>query len=88
MKGRTVTIWDGVQYRQVSEQEAKRLVDKDMAQVMSRGMVGGTEMKFRRDFTGYQTREVRAEKPVAPAPVAAPKPAKKKKAKKKKAIQK
>ena len=83
MKGRFVTIWDGVQYRQVSPKEADRLVEKDMAQKMP---IGGTEMKFRRDFTGYQTREVRAEKPSAPKPTPKAEPKKatpKKKAKSK-----
>ena len=77
MKGRVVTIWDGIQYRQVSEKEAERLVEKDMAQVMP---VGGTEMKFRKQFTGYTTREVRAETKPAPAPE--PKPAPKPEAEK------
>jgi len=65
-RGRVVTIWDGKQYRQVSEKEGERLVEKDMAQIMSRGLIGGTEMKHRRDFTGYQTREIRAKEPVMP----------------------
>ena len=67
MRGKVVTIWDGIQYRQVSPEEAARLVKKDMAQICP---VGGTEMKFRRDFTGYQTREVRAE--FRPAPIKEP----------------
>ena len=63
---RYVTIWDGIQYLQVPEDEGARLVEKDMAQIMP---VGGTEMKFRKDFTGYRTREVRAADPKpSPAP--------------------
>lgn len=65
-KGRFITIWDGVQYRHVSPQEADRLVEKDMAQKMP---VDGTAMKFRKDFSGYQTREVRPAKPEPPVVV-------------------
>ena len=65
MRGKVVTIWDGIQYRQVSPEEAARLVKKDMAQICP---VGGTEMKFRKQFTGYQTREVRADAPAVPTP--------------------
>jgi len=71
-----VTIWDGIQYRQVSREEATRLVDADMAQIMTDGLVAGTEMRFRKQFTGYNTRQVKAATP-------AKKKVAKKKAKKK-----
>ena len=71
-KGRFVTIWDGVQYRQVSPQEADRLVGKDMAQKMP---IDGTAMKFRKDFTGYRTREVRAQPNPIPTPAMVEPPA-------------
>jgi len=55
------TIWDGVAYRQVSPEEAAKLVKEDKAQDCSERMLSATELKFRRDFKGYQTREVRAD---------------------------
>ena len=65
MKGRVVTIWDGLAYRHATQEEAERLVREDKAQICP---VDGTRMKFRKQFTGYMTREMRA----APAPVEAP----------------
>ena len=62
-KGRIVTIWDGIQYRRVGIDEANRLVEADMAQLCDKAQSDMRDRKFRRDFTGYKTREVRAEKP-------------------------
>ena len=64
-KGRHLTVWDGLAYRTVPEAEARKLVKQDKAQICP---VGGTEMKFRKQFTGYKTRELRAD----PTPVEAP----------------
>lgn len=63
-------IWDGEEFRQVTAEEAKRLVKEDKAQIMD-GTVFGNELKYRHQFTGYHTREMRAEQPpvrVQPAP--------------------
>ena len=86
------TIWDGVAYRQVSPEEAARLVKEDKAQDCSERMLSATELKFRRDFKGYQTREVRAEPTPEPTPEPEKKPTqrftKKKRSTKKKASKK
>lgn len=90
MKEKIVTIWDGIQYRRVGQSEADRLVENDMAQICDKPQSDMRDRKFRRDFTGYKTREVRAEKaPEVKAPEKpAPKKAAKKKAAKKKAAKK
>ena len=81
MKEKIVIIWDGNEYRQVSEEDADRLVEEDKAQICNQQQADMRDRKFRRDFTGYKTREIRAETVEKPAPKAAPK---KKAAKKKK----
>ena len=65
MKGRTLTIWDGIQYLVMPEEEARQMVKDDKGQICP---VGGTAMKFRKQFTGYMTREMRADVPKEPAP--------------------
>ena len=59
-----VTIWDGEEIRQVPDSEAKELIAKDMAQDMAKE--DGLSLKYRKDFTGYKTRELRAETPPTP----------------------
>jgi len=66
-------IWDGVTERVVSASEARMLEEKDMAQDMTAQPIAGHEFKTRAQFTGYKTRELRAEQPpvralVAPSP--------------------
>jgi hypothetical protein len=60
MKTGFATIWDGLAYRQVSHAEAEKLEKEDKCQNLSGKMHSATELKFRKDFTGYLTREVRA----------------------------
>ena len=62
---RSVSIWDGVAFKDVPEDEAADMVKNDRAQYTH---LAYSHLKFRSQFTGYQTREMRAE---APAPVVA-----------------
>lgn len=73
-----VTTWDGEEFAQMDEKEARKLEKEDKVQILSDGFVSGLDLKYRHEFTGYQTREMRAAAP------ANPKPAKKKTAAKKK----
>ncbi len=61
------TIWDGNEFRHVKDQEAKKLEAEDKAQILNTGVVDGATLKYRHQFTGYKTRELRAE--TNPAPV-------------------
>jgi len=71
------TIWDGLAYRQVSAEEATRLVAEDKAQDLTGKLHSALDLKFRHQFTGYQTREIRAEtKQPGLAPVPPKTPAK------------
>lgn len=65
------TIWDGESFRQVSDEEAARLIKEDKAQ--GEAEHGFSHFKYRHQFTGYVTREMRAE---APVKVETPKPEK------------
>jgi hypothetical protein len=66
------TIWDGINFRQVPPQEAEELEAADKCQNLTKKFYSGTELKFRRQFTGYKTRELRAEiPPVVSIPTAA-----------------
>ena len=65
----SVMIWDGLQFSHVSKEEAERLVKEDKAEIC----VGG-DLKYRHQFTGYMTRELRAD-PVVEVVEAAPPPA-------------
>ena len=78
--GKIVTIWDGEQFVHVDQATAKKLVKQDKAQILNDGFVSGDSLKYRHQFTGYKTRELRAETKPAPAPE--PEPEKPKKAKK------
>jgi hypothetical protein len=60
------TVWDGLTFRQIPPDEAERLEAEDKCQNLSRRFVSGTELKYRHQFAGYATRELRA----APVPVA------------------
>lgn len=60
------TIWDGIEYRQTSQEEADQLEREDKCQIVSKHIFSATELKFREQFTGYKTRELRAEVPVLP----------------------
>lgn len=63
-----VTVWDGKEFHQVSEKEAEKLEKEDKVQVIRTGFVDGTWYKTRAQFTGYNTREMRAAPPAAPSP--------------------
>lgn len=47
------TVWDGVSFLEVSEDEAEKLVKEDKAQLIF-PTIGGNELKFRKQFTGYE----------------------------------
>ena len=53
-------MWDGIEMFEATEEEALKLVQEDKAEIMI-----GNALKYRHEFTGYQTRELRAE-PKAP----------------------
>jgi hypothetical protein len=53
-------IWDGLAFRQVPPDEAVRLESEDKCQNLSARFISGTELKYRHQFTGYLTRELRA----------------------------
>ena len=59
-------IWDGLNFLQVTIEEAKRLIAEDKAE--DETIHGNSHFRYRHQFTGYKTREMRAEKPIAPAP--------------------
>jgi hypothetical protein len=68
-------IWDGRVERIVSASEARMLEEKDMAQDMTARPIAGHEFKTRAQFSGYATRELRAETPpvrVVEAPTSPP----------------
>lgn len=58
-------IWDGRNFRHVAGEEADQLVNEDKAQNLS--VRPRPKLKFRREFTGYLTRELRADTPATPA---------------------
>lgn len=61
-------VWDGLEYRKVSEEEADRLVEQDKAQRVDREFISGSELRLRSSFTGYHTKEKRSPlPPVQPA---------------------
>jgi hypothetical protein len=76
-----VTVWDGEEFQQLTRKEATALVKADKAQNLDDGLVDGLSLKYRHEFTGYKTREIR---PETPAPAAVVKPAKPKKPARKK----
>lgn len=54
-----VMIWDGEDFNHVTQDEADRLVKADKAQILD-GTVDGLGLRYRAEFTGYKTRELRA----------------------------
>ena len=63
-----VLIWDGYEFREVAEKEAKQLVKEDKAQAVEG--LEGTQYKTRSEFTGYRAQasgsdyETKVSKPV------------------------
>jgi len=55
-------IWDGNAFREVSDKVGRQLVKEDKAQEIDQVLRDGEMYKFRAEFTGYKTREMRAEK--------------------------
>lgn len=53
-------IWDGIEERVVSAEEAQRLEKEDKAQDMTARVLSGHEYKTRDQFTGYMDREIRS----------------------------
>lgn len=68
MSTRMATIWDGTKIRKVTWEEAERLEKEDKAQNMSKKTYTAGGLKKRKQFTGYLTRELRAEQPGQPTP--------------------
>lgn len=59
-------IWNGLEFLHVDRKEAEQLIKEDKAQDVSKE--DGLSLKYRHQFTGYVTREMRAEAPVPEAP--------------------
>ena len=55
------TVWDGEEYVVVTEEEAEKLEAEGKVQRVEQRHYSGHEMKTRAEFTGYKTREMRAE---------------------------
>ena len=64
IRGVGMIIWDGVAFVDVPRAEAEKLIAEDKAQDVSKE--DGLSLKYRHQFTGYITREMRAEAPIAP----------------------
>lgn len=63
-----VLIWDGEEFKTVDRETADSLKKSDKAQILSDGFIDGMSLKYRSQFTGYKTREMRAERPEPEAP--------------------
>ncbi len=63
---RLITIWDGLEFRQEPEDVANKLIAENKAQDAAKE--DGFSLKFRKDFKGYLTREIRAESPTPVIP--------------------
>lgn len=88
---RIATTWDGVAFGQMPQSEAEKLEKEDKVQVLRDGFIDGLSLKYRHQFTGYKTRELRAEKPepkAAPAEEPEAEKPKAKRGRKKKTAQK
>ena len=59
-----ITIWDGEEFSQVLEEEANELIKADKAQDAAKE--DGLSLKYRHQFTGYVTRELKAAVPPSP----------------------
>lgn len=66
------TIWDGSEFRQVSKEEADKLVRQDKAQDLTDlPVVASDSLKFRHEFTGYSASKAKSPPPSpTPAPAA------------------
>ena len=62
-----VTIWDGIEFLQIDQIEANRLVKEDKAQIMD-GTIDGLNMKYRNQFTGYDVPTPKVETKPEPKP--------------------
>jgi hypothetical protein len=54
-------LWNGNEFFVATDEEAKKLIAEDKAEDES--MHGNSHFRYRHQFTGYQTREMRAEAP-------------------------
>ena len=67
-----VLIWDGAEFRNVSRKNAMALVEVDKAQILSDGLIDGLSLKYRHEFGGYKTRQMKADRIPQPEPEPAP----------------
>jgi outer membrane biosynthesis protein TonB len=67
-----VTTWDGEEFDQKPEDEAVALEKAGKVQILRDGFIDGLGLKYRHEFDGYKTRELKAAAPKA-TPKAAPK---------------
>ncbi len=55
-------IWNGNEFLEVSDKQGKALVKADKAQDTEEVLKGNEAYKYRAEFTGYHTRELKARK--------------------------
>lgn len=61
------TIWDGHEFREVEDEEAKALVKEDKAQIVH-GLMSSVDFKHRDEFTGYANKMMSGEAESKPKP--------------------
>jgi hypothetical protein len=61
-------LWNGNEFFVATDEEAKKLIAEDKAEDESSH--GNSHFRYRHEFTGYHTRELRADAPIAPVPEA------------------
>ena len=55
-------VWDGERFFETDDETAAKMVAQDKGEICR-----GQGLKYRHQFTGYLTREMRAEAPIVPA---------------------
>jgi hypothetical protein len=60
-----VTVWDGIEFKQLPTKEAYELQNQDKVQVCDK-LISGHEYKYRHEFTGYNTPEPKTKPKVLP----------------------
>lgn len=56
----TVLIWDGIEFSNVARSKAETMEKEHKCQILTDGFVDGLALKYRHEFKGYATREMRA----------------------------
>ena len=56
-----VTVWNGLEFTQMTASEAKKLVKADKAEI-----VNGQQLKYHYEFSGHKSKPAHQEKPKTP----------------------